>query len=123
AGFGKVSSRASAGDAGSFTSLRPSSVNRLARFAFATAIAKSAQRRLRSITPTLLKCAQIVSNVWVFRCQRFEVANFDVSRFYTGPFGACTEKPAALSDHTRKCGKYCRESKVAPADLWANSAR
>src|ERR687892_647821 len=49
------------------------------------------------------ECPQIGSDVWIFRCQRFDVANFDVSWFYTGPFGACTEKPApeAFGDHTR----------------------
>jgi hypothetical protein len=56
---------------------------------------------LRSIVSALLKCPQVVGHVWIFRCQRLDVANFDVSWFYTRPFGACTEKPVAPPDHTR----------------------
>src|SRR5207249_8145002 len=53
AGFGKVSSRASEGDAGGVASLCPSNLNSPARFRFVTATSKCARRRLRSIAATL----------------------------------------------------------------------
>src|ERR687892_2446515 len=68
------------------------------------------------------ECAQIVSDVWIFRCQRFDVANFDVSRFYTGPFGAGTEKPAPpLPDHTRSVEGIAGNQKLhqlAATQVW-----
>ncbi len=59
-GFGKVSSRASAGEAGNLTSLRPRSVSRPARFVFATAISRFARRRLRSIAPDAVQSNRCV---------------------------------------------------------------
>jgi hypothetical protein len=32
------------------------------------------------------KCAQIVRHVWIFRRQRFDIADFDVDFLYTWPF-------------------------------------
>jgi hypothetical protein len=51
----------------------------------------------QSVLP-LLKRTQIVGHVRIFRRQRFDITDFDVDLFYTGPFGARTEEPAPLSD-------------------------
>ena len=58
----------------------------------------------QSVLP-LLKRTQIVGNVWIFRCQRFDVADFHVNSFYAWPFCARTEEPAALSDDA--CSVEC----------------
>ena len=57
--------------------------------------------------------AKIVGNLRIFRRQRIDVADFDVSWLYAGPFGARAEEPAVMSDHTGQCGTYCRESGAA----------
>src|SRR5207248_2142403 len=44
--------------------------------------------------------AKIVGNLRIFRRQRIDVADFDVSWLYAGPFGARAEEPAVMSDHT-----------------------
>jgi hypothetical protein len=33
-----------------------------------------------------LECAQIVGHIWIFRRERFNIANFDVDFLYAGPF-------------------------------------
>jgi hypothetical protein len=54
-----------------------------------------------SITGALLERPQIVGHVWILCRQRFDIADFDIDRFYTGPFGAGAQEPAPLPDHTR----------------------
>jgi hypothetical protein len=49
----------------------------------------------------LLECAQIVRDVWIFRCQRFDIADFDVNFLYAGPFCAGAKEPPPLSDDAR----------------------
>jgi hypothetical protein len=46
----------------------------------------------------LLERSQIVGHVWIFRRQRFDIADFHVDFLYAGPFCARAEKPAPLSD-------------------------
>jgi hypothetical protein len=48
-----------------------------------------------------LECAQIVGDVWIFRRERFDIADFNIDFLYAGPFCAPTEEPAPLSDHAR----------------------
>ena len=45
-----------------------------------------------------LKRAQVVRHVWIFRRQRFHIADFDVDLLYAGPFCTTAEEPAPLSD-------------------------
>src|SRR5947207_15921399 len=48
-----------------------------------------------------LKCAEIVGRAWIFRSQRFDIADFDVNSFYAGPFCARAEKPAPSPNNAR----------------------
>jgi len=59
----------------------------------------------RSIARTLEERAEIVSSVWIFRGQRFDIADFHVNAFYARPFRARAEKPTPPPDDTRsvKC--------------------
>jgi hypothetical protein len=50
----------------------------------------------------LLERSQIVRHVWIFRRQRFDIADFDVDFLYAWTFCARAEKPAAISNHA--CG-------------------
>jgi hypothetical protein len=52
----------------------------------------------------LLEYAQVVSHAWIFCRQRFDIADFNIRRFYARPFGARTEEPSpkAFGDHA--CG-------------------
>jgi hypothetical protein len=49
-----------------------------------------------------LKRAQIVGYIWIFRRQDFNIGDFDVDFFYTGPFCARAKEPASFSDDA--CG-------------------
>ena len=60
----------------------------------------------------LLECAQIVGNVWIFRSQRFDIADFDVDFLYAGPFCARAEEPAPLSDNPRSVERIARDQKL-----------
>src|SRR4051794_2453709 len=55
-----------------------------------------------------LECAEIVGNVWIFRRQRFDIADFDVDFLYARPFCARAEEPAPLSDHA------CSVKRITP---------
>src|SRR5437870_5510059 len=49
--------------------------------------------------------AEIASGVRIFRCQRFDIADFYINAFYAWPFCARAKKPTPAPDHTRsmKC--------------------
>ena len=57
----------------------------------------------RSLARAALECAQIISSAWIFRCECFDIADFNICRFYARPFCARTEEPApkAFGDHAR----------------------
>jgi hypothetical protein len=61
--------------------------------------------RLKAIEvnrPTLLESAQIIGRVRILFGQYIDIADFDVGWLHPRPFGACTQKPVALSDDTRR---------------------
>jgi len=71
----------------------------------------------------LLECAQIVGNVWIFRSQRFDIADFDVDFLYAGPFCARAEEPAPLSDNPRSVERIARDQKLYAltcAEIWTD---
>ena len=45
-----------------------------------------------------LKCAQIGGRAWIFRSERFDIADFHVNAFYAGPFCARAKESAPLSN-------------------------
>src|SRR3954453_18178269 len=57
----------------------------------------------------VLECAEIVGNVWIFRRQRFDIADFDVDFLYSRPFCARAEEPAPLSDHACSVKRITRD--------------
>ena len=58
-----------------------------------------------------LKCAQIGGRAWIFRSERFDIAEFNVNAFYAGPFCARAEKPTPPSDDMRsvKCVSWTQK--------------
>src|SRR5215211_7636331 len=67
--------------------------------------------------------SQIVGHVWIFRRQRFDIADFDVDFLYAGPFCARTEEPAPLSDYACGMERIARDQKLhalAGAEIWTN---
>src|SRR4051812_10862741 len=71
------------------------------------ALARSPRRPL-----PLLECAQIVGHIWIFRCERFDIADFDVDFLYAGPFCARAEEPAPLSYHACSVERIARDQKL-----------
>jgi hypothetical protein len=71
-----------------------------------------------------LECAQIGSSVRILRRQRFDISDFDIGGFHTGPFGACAKKPApkAFGDHARgvKCIAWNQLDALAVAQIRAD---
>ena len=67
-----------------------------------------------SLARAALECAQIVSSVWIFRCECFDIADFNICRFNTRPFRARTEEPApkAFGDHARGVKRIARNQKL-----------
>jgi hypothetical protein len=59
-----------------------------------------------------LECTQIVGHVWIFRRQRFDIADFDVDFLYAGPFCARAEEPAPLSDDACSVERITRDQKL-----------
>jgi hypothetical protein len=58
------------------------------------------------------KRAQIGGCVGIFCRERFDIANFDISGFYSRPFGARPEKPAARADHARSVKRIAPDEKL-----------
>jgi hypothetical protein len=56
-------------------------------------------KQVWSVATSLLERSEIGGNAWIFRRQFFNIADFNVCRFDTGPFRARTEEPATASDH------------------------
>jgi hypothetical protein len=52
--------------------------------------------------PHLVGSAQIIGRVRLFFGQCIDIADFDVGWLQPRPFAACTQKPVALSDDTRR---------------------
>jgi hypothetical protein len=50
----------------------------------------------------LLESAQIIGRGRILFGQYIDIADFDVGWLHAWPFGACTQKPVALSDDTRR---------------------
>jgi hypothetical protein len=77
---------------------------------------KVRDRQARSPTRETLalpgECAQIIRHVWVFRCQRFDIADFDVDFLHAWPFGTRTEEPAPLSDDACSVERIPRDQKL-----------
>src|SRR6266404_4251378 len=65
----------------------------------------------QSLLP-LLKGTQIVGNVWILGCERFDVADFNVDFLYAGPFCASAEEPASLSDDACSVECIARDQKL-----------
>src|SRR6266478_55210 len=61
---------------------------------------------------SLLKGAEIVGNVWIFRRKRFDIADFDVDFLYAGPFCARAEEPAPLSDDACSVERIAGDQKL-----------
>ena len=61
---------------------------------------------------SFLECAQIGGHIWIFRRQRFDIADFDVDFLYAGPFCARAEEPAPLSDNPRSVERIARDQKL-----------
>ncbi len=45
------------------------------------------------------KSAEIIGNPRIFRRQRVDIANLDISGLHAWPFGTRTEKPTAAPNH------------------------
>ena len=58
---------------------------------------------------SFLKRAQIVGDVWVFRRQRVDIADFDINFFHAGPFCARAKEPAPLSDDACSVERITRD--------------
>jgi len=58
------------------------------------------------------ECPQVVGHIWIFRCQRFDVADLDVDFLHAGPFCARTEEPAPLSNDTCSVQRIPRDQKL-----------
>ena len=43
-----------------------------------------------------LERPQIVGHVWILRCERFDITDFDVQFFYAGPFCARAKEPMRM---------------------------
>jgi hypothetical protein len=70
-----------------------------------------------------LEFAQVVGDIWIFRGQRFEIADFDVDCLYSWPFCARAEEPTPLSDHPRSVESVARNEKLhalAGAKIWTD---
>ena len=77
----------------------------------------------QSVLP-LLKRMQIVGNVWIFCCQRFDVADCHVNSFYAWPFRARAEEPAPLSNDPCSVERIARDQKLhalTRAQIWTNN--
>jgi hypothetical protein len=64
---------------------------------------------LRSIAATFLERAQIVGHVWIFRRQRFDIADFDADSLYAGPLCARAQEPAPLSNDACSVERIARD--------------
>jgi hypothetical protein len=60
----------------------------------------------------LLERSQIAGHVRIFRCQRFDIADFDVDFLYAGPFCARAEEPAPLTDDACSVERITRDQKL-----------
>ena len=55
------------------------------------------------------ECSQLIGDVWILRCERFDIADFDVDFLYAGPFCARAEEPAPLSDDACSVERITRD--------------
>src|SRR6266404_9767290 len=65
----------------------------------------------QSLLP-LLKGTQIVGNVWILGCERFDIADFDVDFLYAGPFCARAEEPTPLSNDACSVERIAGDQKL-----------
>src|SRR5206468_8185948 len=67
---------------------------------------------------SLLEC-----HVWIFRRQRFDIADFDVDFLYAGPLCARAEEPAPLSNDACSVESITRDQELhalAGAEIWTD---
>jgi hypothetical protein len=86
-------------------------------------LAGCAPRKYETCALPSLKCPQILGHVWIFRRQRFHIADFDVDFFYTRPFCARAKKPPPLSNDTCGVKSVTRDQKLhalAGAEIWTD---
>ena len=65
----------------------------------------------QSLLP-LLKGTQIVGNVWILGCERFDIADFHVDFLYAGPFCARAEEPTPLSNDACSVERIAGDQKL-----------